>query len=96
MFRRGEDAGEDVDVRTTLRPVAGMFEDLGEPVEVGQREPPHPFVFADIASTTHRFILMKFLATRHLGQNDDGHFRCSGSARCCWWAVKDSNLGPAD
>ena len=25
-----------------------------------------------------------------------GHSRRSGSARLCWWAVKDSNLGPAD
>ena len=25
-----------------------------------------------------------------------GHSRCSGSARSDWWAVKDSNLGPAD
>ena len=28
--------------------------------------------------------------------NTDGHSRCSGSARHVWWAVKDSNLGPAD
>ena len=25
-----------------------------------------------------------------------GRSRCSGSARFDWWAVKDSNLGPAD
>jgi integrase len=28
-------------------------------------------------------------------KNGDGHFRCAGSARQQWWAVKDSNLGPA-
>ena len=26
----------------------------------------------------------------------DGHSRCSGSARREWWAVTDSNRGPAD
>ena len=25
-----------------------------------------------------------------------GHSRCLGSGRFVWWAVKDSNLGPAD
>ena len=29
-------------------------------------------------------------------KNGDGHFRCSGSARHNWWAVTDSNRGPAD
>jgi len=29
-------------------------------------------------------------------KNGDGHFRCSGSARHDWWAVTDSNRGPAD
>jgi integrase len=29
-------------------------------------------------------------------KNEDGHFACRRSARQQWWAVKDSNLGPAD
>ena len=27
-------------------------------------------------------------------QNQIGHSRCSGSGQSCWWAFKDSNLGP--
>jgi hypothetical protein len=37
---------------------------------------------------------LRFFYYRH--HKDDGHPRCSGSARRDWWAVKDSNLGPAD
>ena len=29
-------------------------------------------------------------------KNSIGHSRCTGSGRFQWWAVKDSNLGPAD
>jgi hypothetical protein len=29
-------------------------------------------------------------------ENRIGYSRCFGSARFIWWAVKDSNLGPAD
>jgi len=31
-----------------------------------------------------------------VGRNKIGHFQDIGSGRLVWWAVKDSNLGPAD
>ena len=34
--------------------------------------------------------------TKPGGRSDFGRSRCSESARKDWWAVKDSNLGPAD
>ena len=34
--------------------------------------------------------------SKMVAKNRTGYPRCGGSSRFNWWAVKDSNLGPAD